>query len=92
MADIMSKENNKDIYPLTIIRDRYNGVYSKGKYLAFNLDYYDIPQEIDGYDVECFDFWCYSEPSKYKIGKGNTIEEALENLIELLAKEPTDDR
>ena len=88
----MSKENNKDIYPLTIIRDRYNGVYSKGKYLAFNTDYYDIPQEIDGDDVECFDFWYSLEPNKYIIGKGNTIEEALENLIELLAKEPTDDR
>ena len=88
----MSKVNNKDIYPLTIIRDRYNGAYSKGKYLAFNLDYYDIPREIDGDDVECFDFWCFFEPNKYIIGKGNTIKKALENLIKLLAKEPKDRR
>lgn len=37
-----------DIYPLTIIRDRYNDVYSGGKYLAFNLDADEIPTAIWG--------------------------------------------
>lgn len=27
--------NNQDIYPLTIIQDRYGGAYSGGRWLAF---------------------------------------------------------
>lgn len=30
--------NNSNIYPLTIIRDRYCGSYSGGTYVAFNLE------------------------------------------------------
>ena len=30
---------NNEMYPLTIIKDRYNGTYSGGMYLAFNLEY-----------------------------------------------------
>lgn len=33
-----------EIYPLTIISDRYTGAYSGGEYLAFNLDFDEIPR------------------------------------------------
>ena len=33
----MGKKGFKDIYPLTVVEDRYGGCYSKGIYLAFNL-------------------------------------------------------
>lgn len=53
-------ENRKvyDIYPLTIICDRYSGTYSGGEYLAFNLDFDEIPQEVLGDDTTaiCYKF------------------------------------
>ena len=43
----------EDIYPLTVIRDRYNGTYSGASYLAFNLDSNLVPSEIHESDVPC---------------------------------------
>lgn len=76
----------RGIYPLTITRDRYNGAYSKGKYLAFNLDPDDVPTEITADDVDCHGFWLI-DADKYKIGKGDTVLEALKSLCELLTEE-----
>ena len=33
-----------EIYPLTIINDRYAGTYSGGIFTAWNMDYYEIRQ------------------------------------------------
>ena len=64
-------------YPLTIISDRYGGTYSKAQIIAFPLDYYDIPVEVSGEDMECAWFWgSYKEP----VGKGMTPDEALADL------------
>ena len=54
MADIMEDE----IYPLVIIRDRYTGVYSGGKYTAWSGDVEDIlpPPEVNDDDVICMNF------------------------------------
>lgn len=73
----------QDIYPLTIIADRYTGAYSGGEYLAFNLDFYEIPEDVNGDDCACNDFW---GKNKIPVGKGYTIEEALANLYILLRK------
>lgn len=73
----------KEIYPLTIICDRYSGTYSGGEYLAFNLDFSEIPTEILCDDVTCMEFWDYNS-DKYIIGKGSCIDEAIDNLVELL--------
>lgn len=45
--------NNKNIYPLTIIRDRYCGSYSGGTYVAFNLESPEVPKEVFGDDCSC---------------------------------------
>lgn len=66
------------IYPLTIICDRYGGAYSGGSYTAFNLDFYEIPEEANGSDVECMAFW--DEANKDNIGFGATPQEAYEDL------------
>lgn len=67
------------VYPLTIIRDRYDGFFSGAKYIAWNLEYYDIPYEASSNYYECEEFWgCYS--NNYVIGKGATPEEALKDL------------
>lgn len=81
----------KDIYPLTIIQDRYTGTYSHGLYTAWNLDFYSIPQEIDGDNNTCGDFWDKFQSGelvlynvfnkKVFVGLGNTPDEAFQNLI-----------
>ena len=69
------------IYPLTIVRDRYAGTYSGAEYLAFKLDYYDVPDAIGGCDSDemCF-FMDGGEHEEYTIGKGNTIQDAYNDL------------
>ena len=84
----------EDIYPLTVIRDRYNGTYSGASYLAFNLDSNLVPSEIHDSDVPCSYFWDlidegnfvegkvardYRDVVKY-VGKGATIEDAVIDL------------
>ena len=66
-----------DIYPLVIIKDRYTGVYSNGKYTAWNMFFEDIPKEIDEDDVTCHNFW-----HSYNgiVGLGETPSGAIEDL------------
>jgi len=79
------KELELEIYPLTIICDRYNGSYSQAKYLAFPLDHWSIPEEIGGADPDEDGFWNYTDRHKeYIIGKGDTPQEALKDLNCLL--------
>ena len=68
-----------DIYPLTIIRDRYRGVYSGGQYTAWNLAHYEIPEDIGDDDTTCRDFWNLRS-KEYPVGVGDTIREAVEAL------------
>jgi hypothetical protein len=72
-----------EIYPLVIIRDRYTGVYSGGKYTAWSGDVEDIlpPPEVEADDVVCRNFWYAQEDNPtYMVGKGNTVSEALADL------------
>ena len=84
----------EDVYPLTVIRDRYNGTYSGASYLAFNLDSNLVPSEVHDSDVPCSYFWDlidegnfvegkvardYRDIVKY-VGKGVTIEDAVIDL------------
>ena len=69
------------IYPLIIIRDRYTGVYSGGKYTAWNVELEEIPTEIEDSDVPCRNFWYEQEDNPtYIVGKGDTVKEALTSL------------
>ena len=71
--------NINEIYPLTIIRDSYNGVYSGGCYLAINLNYDEIPIEISGSDIPCLEWW---KENKYiLVGKGYDITSAIFDLV-----------
>ena len=69
---------NNEIYPLTIILDRYDGAYSGGKWLAFNMDYDEIPKEINSSDIECVKFW--HKNKDLIVGRGKGLEEALDDL------------
>lgn len=79
---------NRPIYPLTIISDRYNGVYSGGRYLAFNLDFDEIPKEINASDMECCNFW--DSHKDLLVGKGFYIDEAIRDLL-IKMEEKNDD-
>ena len=75
-----------EVYPVTIIDDRYGGCYSGGKYLAFNVEPWDVPKGVSwGGDVDCAEFWADEAP-KYVIGKGNTPNEAYRNLVEKIQR------
>lgn len=67
----------KEEYPTTIVNDRYGGTYSHAAWLAFPIDFYSVPEEIDGEDGECMWFWDkYKEP----VGRGATPNEAVADL------------
>lgn len=69
-------------YPITIIMDRYSGVYSGGAWTAWPLEAGLIPCGPREDDVTCAAFWSqYSEPT----GVGDTPTEAYENLKERMA-------
>lgn len=85
----MEKKEIEDIHPLTIINDRYGGCYSGGAFLAFNLEPWDIPKGVDGSDIDCLSFW-KDESEEYVIGKGDSIQEATEDLANKLKPAITD--
>lgn len=66
-----------EIYPLTIINDRYTGTYSGGEFTAWNMDYSEIPTEPAEDDVTCMWFWSDTE---IPIGRGKTPQEAVDDL------------
>lgn len=72
----MEQVTNNDIHisPLTIIQNRYGG-----EFLAFNLESWDVPKEINDDGLNFWSFW-HHDAQKYIIGKGETPQEALDNL------------
>lgn len=65
-------------YLTTIVNDRYSGAYLGAEWLAFPLDYWNVPDEVDGGDSECMMFW---EDYDGVVGKGSTPELAMANLV-----------
>ncbi len=67
----------KDLYPVTITCDRYDGTYSHAKWVAFHCHPDDVPAAIYGSDEECANFW---HAPTIPVGRGNTPEGAVRNL------------
>ena len=65
------------LYPLTIVKDRYGGVYSGGRYTAWLLDAEEVPKEIFGEDTEARGYWYDHDPL---CGKGDTVSSAIMDL------------
>ena len=81
----MNKEFNPnvpDIYPLTVVVDRYMGVYSEGIFLAFNMKPHEVPEALSGGDDEAAEFWL--EEHDYPIGKGYSMTDAILDLAHKL--------
>ena len=65
------------IYPLTIVADRYSGIYSGGRFIAWNLSIDEIPEAIYSDDCSCSEFWANN---RIVCGKGRTVSESLADL------------
>ena len=72
--------SSEEIYPLTVVADRYNGVYSGGKYTAWNMYPYVVPKDIFGDDIDCYDFWSEAKSNGLIFGVGDSVIEAIEKL------------
>lgn len=69
-----------EIYPVTIVMDRYSGTYSNGVWLAFNLYPEDLPEEVGSSDPDEMIFWREHNDLTLPIGKGKSPEDALNDL------------
>lgn len=67
-------------YPCTIICDRYTGIYSGGIWHAWPLEADQIPDEVNGDDLDSMCFW--NDDIKAFLGFGATPQEAYANLYE----------
>lgn len=76
-----STNNFIDIHPVTIVSDRYHGTYSGGKYLAFNLNADQLPDEIDDGDIDCMKYWVWVKHTNQKVGVGSTPIDAYHDLL-----------
>lgn len=77
----------KEIYPLTIVRDRYTGAYSGGEFIAWPMEYFQIPEDPQADDTACMLFWIWAEGNSIPYGRGKTPEEALRDLQERLPED-----
>lgn len=78
--------NADKIWPVTIVKSRYQGSYEGGKWLALNVIYENVPRSIMCDDIACATFFdTYDKSNKkknpLKIGRGNTPDEALKDLV-----------
>ena len=70
-----------EIFPVTIVCDRYTGAYSGGAWTAWQLDTWDIPSWIEECDFVCRDEW---RKNTEPVGLGDTPQEALQDLMHKL--------
>jgi hypothetical protein len=71
----------------TIIADRYGGVYSRGRWTAWNMYPEQIPSDPSGDDITAADFWLRAdgEDNQPLVGRGAPPTEACEDLKRRLA-------
>ena len=73
-----------DTYPICVIKDRYGGVYSGGRYTAWYSNMSNIPFGIHEDDVTCAHAWsdlrAARQNGKLVYGIGKTPDEALRDL------------
>ena len=69
------------LWPCTIIPARYGGTYEGGEWLAFALDYSEMPEDVYSGDVYCASFF---HSTDLPIGRGGNPQEAYEDLLKRL--------
>ena len=65
------------LYPCTVVRARYGGAYEGGDWLAFRRRPQNVPEAVDGGDMECASFFdSLEEP----VGRGADPMQAVDDL------------
>jgi hypothetical protein len=85
-------EMDKMLWPVTIMRTRYGGVYEGGEWVAFNADPWSrwygksdgLPMEAFADDITCGDWW--ASDAAALVGRGATPDEALKDLHRRIAE------
>lgn len=72
------------VWPLTIINDKWDGKYSNAKYLAIESYHDDLHRFIIGTEPENYTFWTTYLCEEYPIGKGSTPILAYKSLLRQL--------
>lgn len=78
----------KNKYPITVVADRYGGLYTEGEWLAFPLRPEDVPRQSNGSDIAQLDFLeSYHEP--YGIGPTPdvAVNQLTQSILGALGKE-----
>ena len=78
-------KNNEDLAMLVVFRDVYAEEYGRPLYAAFNKRVFDIDKSA--YDCGSSSKWFFDNEERMEyVGQGNTVQEAIDNLIEKLNK------
>jgi len=72
-------------WPLTVVSDRYGGVYSGAEWTAWPLEPGEIPEPVGGSDTECQAWW--KAAGDVVVGKGTSPNEAVDALKRLVSCE-----
>jgi hypothetical protein len=68
---------SEPLYPVTIFRTRYGGIYEGGEWAAFPLDLLQVPDEPIADDLTCATWWKQFADA---VGVGDTPDAALADL------------
>jgi hypothetical protein len=73
-------------WPTTIVRDRYRGAYSGGRWVAFPVYPEEVPDAIFDEDIPCIKYWKEQQEGHVPAGVGATPDEALARLREAVTR------
>lgn len=78
----------KNKYPITVVADRYGGLYTEGEWLAFPLRPEDVPRQSNGSDMAQLDFLeSYHEPYGIGATPDAAVNRLTKNSLEALGME-----
>jgi hypothetical protein len=60
-------DNDYDLYPMTVIKTRYGGIYEGGPWAALDCSFHEVPLAAVGSDIECAEFWSLAHAGSYEI-------------------------
>ena len=78
-------EEQRELYPITVVATRYGGSYEGGLWAAFNARPWEVPTAAMGDDIACMTWW--SEENKARTGLGFNPDAAVADLKQKLGYE-----
>jgi hypothetical protein len=82
-CDTQAVEHLDEVWPVTIVRARYGGIYEPGVWLAFPSHPDALPIEWDAGDIMASSYY---EDHSHEIGGGSTPDEAYDNLRTIMRR------